>query len=267
MIRLKTCVLLFFSVFYGLVQAQEDIYMEVIYGKEVRLKTDTSKTVKLIPGLEYKLQATPTESVFQYIKKLTDEGEDMFRFSHARSSFLGDGIHYMNLEKAYAIFLRKKSLIDIEGKYIRIKSPIPNLEWKITRESKKILGYTCYKAIGAKTRTTLEPIKGSDGKLKIVNKTTYYIAWFTPQIPFGFGPVGFGGLPGLILELKQGKQGGYRYVATSFKMGRKPFRVKEPEKGVLISKEEYDKKLFQAVFENLKHKIVNPEKIKEIKEN
>ena len=35
-----------------------------------------------------------------------------------------------------------------------------------------------------------------------VPKTIDIVAWYTPQIPVSHGPAEFGGLPGLILELK-----------------------------------------------------------------
>ena len=59
----------------------------------------------------------------------------------------------------------------------------PIMNWKVTKESKKILGYTCYKA------TT--KFRGRD-----------YTAWFTPDIPYNLGPWKLGGLPGLILKVE-----------------------------------------------------------------
>lgn len=59
----------------------------------------------------------------------------------------------------------------------------PNIKWKITKESQKLLGYTTYKAT-----TTF---RGRD-----------YIAWFTPDIPYNYGPWKLGGLPGLILKVE-----------------------------------------------------------------
>lgn len=71
------------------------------------------------------------------------------------------------------------------GNYSRFilgeKKPVMN--WKITKESQKILGYICYKA------TT--KFRGRD-----------YVAWFTPDIPYNYGPWKLGGLPGLILKVE-----------------------------------------------------------------
>ncbi len=64
-------------------------------------------------------------------------------------------------------------------------------DWEFTSETKKIDGYTCYKA---------------ESKYIVVNpKGTFVfplVAWFCPEIPIPFGPLGYGKLPGLILELQ-----------------------------------------------------------------
>ena len=68
----------------------------------------------------------------------------------------------------------------------------PIINWKITKESQKILGYTCYKATGK--------FRGRN-----------YVAWFAPDIPYNLGPWKLGGLPGLILKVDNDL---FDYVAT-----------------------------------------------------
>ena len=63
--------------------------------------------------------------------------------------------------------------------------------WKFHNESKEIDGYECYKA------TNEYIVINSKGEFR--HPVT---AWFCPQLPYSFGPVGYGGLPGLILELQ-----------------------------------------------------------------
>lgn len=70
------------------------------------------------------------------------------------------------------------------GKKYRIKEDIPKHRWKILNEIREIDGYLCMKA------ETTDTIK---------NQVIH--AWFADGIPFSGGPEGFGGLPGLILEL------------------------------------------------------------------
>ncbi|MGK6351902.1 GLPGLI family protein [Parapedobacter sp. DT-150] len=64
--------------------------------------------------------------------------------------------------------------------------------WEITGESKEIAGYKCFKA----TRYNLSwDLKGEERRFPVT-------AWFCPELPFSFGPLKYGGLPGLILELQ-----------------------------------------------------------------
>lgn len=66
--------------------------------------------------------------------------------------------------------------------------------WELTEDTKLIEGYTCYKAVRKELNET--------SRLK-KNKYLVYIAWYTPDIPAPFGPIGNGGLPGLILRLEK----------------------------------------------------------------
>ena len=69
-----------------------------------------------------------------------------------------------------------------------------NYEWTLENEFKIIDGYKCYKAISPYINQ--DGIKNSDPKFNI-------IAWYTPQIPVSLGPIGYGDLPGLIMELQK----------------------------------------------------------------
>lgn len=90
-----------------------------------------------------------------------------------------------------SIYLFKKNralykLVNYKGNSYLIKEPFPALSWHIGRETKKIKNHLCQSAT---TRF---------GGRK-------YTAWFTTDIPLGFGPWKLQGLPGLILEAEDGK--------------------------------------------------------------
>ncbi|MGM0636226.1 MAG: GLPGLI family protein [Bacteroidota bacterium] len=74
------------------------------------------------------------------------------------------------------------------GKWVVSESDV---EWQITQESKKIDDFTVYKATGIYKK----------GNLKAGYKKMTATAWFCPEIPLPYGPLKFGGLPGLIIEL------------------------------------------------------------------
>lgn len=101
-------------------------------------------------------------------------------------------------------------------------------KWAITKERKKIGNYLCYKA------TLIEKMTTSRGEKKLL-----VTAWFTPQINVPFGPLGYSGLPGLILELEARN---YRYYATKINLNPKEkIQITKPTKGKKITQEEFYK--------------------------
>lgn len=70
----------------------------------------------------------------------------------------------------------------------------PKIDWKITNETKMILGYKCKKAKGE--------FRGR-----------VYNVWFTTQIPISLGPWNIDGLPGLILAAAD-KAGVFKYESV-----------------------------------------------------
>ena len=81
------------------------------------------------------------------------------------------------------LFDRNKGVLDAHDKVFINKyhysEPIPQQQWTMAEGDSTILGYTCHKAT---TR-----FRGRD-----------YVAWYTEEIPYPYGPYKFGGLPGLI---------------------------------------------------------------------
>lgn len=94
-----------------------------------------------------------------------------------------------------------------------------NPTWKITKETKKIKGYTCFKALEVDAKKKKELLK---------------TAWFTKEIPFAYGPKEIGGLPGLILELSYGHKS---FVAEKIVKNPKGITIVAPTKGMEITHE------------------------------
>lgn len=99
--------------------------------------------------------------------------------------------------------------------------------WILSEESKKIENYTCFKATCEIKYLTRH------GNYNTRNIT----AWFTPEINFNFGPNGYMGLPGMILEIEFNKT---KLVATKINFSKEEGVITFP-KNKNITEEEFNK--------------------------
>ena len=126
----------------------------------------------------------------------------------------------------------KEDLIETLGKVYHIKEDLPKTKWKILNEIKEVAGHLCMKA------ETTNELKG-----QVVH------AWFTGAIPFAGGPEGYGGLPGMILELDINDQDAV-ITATSVKLDEAEVKLPYPKK---IK----GKKIEQAALDNIIKKYID----------
>jgi GLPGLI family protein len=111
---------------------------------------------------------------------------------------------------------------DLMGRPFLITEDIEKLPWKLVNEAKDILGYTCQKAVI------------NDADIEI-------IAWYTPQIAVSNGPMHFGQLPGMILEVDI-DNGQTSVVATDILFTPlSKGSIDAPDKGKKMSREAFEK--------------------------
>ena len=108
------------------------------------------------------------------IKAGKSKGEFQSEWSAARKESLPD---------TKLLFDRSKGRLDAYDKVFidpyHYSEAIPSLQWRLEKGDSTVLGYPCHKAT---TR-----FRGRD-----------YVAWYTEEIAYPYGPYKFGGLPGLI---------------------------------------------------------------------
>ncbi len=164
----------------------------------------------------------------------------------------GGGTYYKNVkEKIYSVDK------EFMGKEFLIKDALPQLEWKMESETKQVGGYTCYKATATKPveasdfrNMRAKDEKKDDKKEEKKNQTTNFMddfempkeilitAWYTPEIPVNQGPEGYWGLPGLILEVNDGKT---NILCSKEVMNTKEKAdIKAPNTGKVVTQKEYD---------------------------
>lgn len=131
---------------------------------------------------------------------------------------------YTNLETG-----KKTERRELMDKNFIVDDTISKLKWKMTGESKTILGHNCMKATA--TRTSKRTIMNMDNGVmerKEVDDTAAIVAWFATDIPVSAGPSEFQGqLPGLILELDV-KDGTQIFKAVSISEKADLAEIKEP---------------------------------------
>ncbi|PKG52049.1 GLPGLI family protein [Olleya sp. 1-3] len=167
--------------------------------------------------VEFTLDFKDNKSKFKQVKKLKEDDGNL----NLASIIGGKGIIYTDLSQN--IILDQKEAF---GELFLVESKIDSIKWKLTKETKTINDFVCYKA------TTVKKIKNSSG---VHEKEV--IAWYTPSISANFGPAGYCNLPGLILELKVGK-----FIYQTKKINLKIINIKitKPTKGEKVSIEEFD---------------------------
>lgn len=152
-------------------------------------------------------------------------------------SFGGSGngsIYYKNTqEKRFA------NQTEIMGKVFLIKDSLPNYDWELSSETKNIGKYTCYKATFSREVENIS-MSMMNGESKEVKKkeTVVTTAWYTTQVPISNGPDDYQGLPGLILEINDGKK---MIVCTEIVLNpSETIKINEPEKGKVVSQDKFN---------------------------
>ncbi len=146
----------------------------------------------------------------------------------------GNSVSYLNPSKNQ--FLEET---EIFGKKFLIEDELPTFNWKITGETKKIGDYNVIKAEYQNiTEQMTMSLSDSESKTETVMDTTMITAWYTPDIPVSQGPSNTWGLPGLILELKNGN---FTFLCTKVELNpATPVEIEVPNKGKRVSRDEAD---------------------------
>jgi GLPGLI family protein len=188
----------------------------------------------------YTLSFNKTTSSFKEDVKL--EGPGVSGPSWSRSN--GQSSIYKNIAD-------KNIIEDIEmfGKRFLVSEKMEPLQWEMGMETKKIGNYTCYKATLVKEDTKVDwgsIFRRRDNKKKDTvtsekpaKKMLTVTAWYTPQIPISSGPHVYWGLPGLILEINEGRT---TILCTEVTINSdKVLEIKEPTKGKKMTRAAYTK--------------------------
>lgn len=182
---LPLCLLLITSFW---LQAQSG---KVIYEQRINLHKRLSEENAQMKAMLPEWQEWKTQLVFSEDQSIYRNYEDEETDGTINASGEGMQIRLQRPESITFQDLKKEERITQEEfmqKRYLITEPIPASSWKITGESREILGYNCQQAILQETPEEGEEVRE-------------VVAWFTPEIPLSAGPSTYGRLPGLILVI------------------------------------------------------------------
>lgn len=215
-----------FTIEYETIMVMEDEDIEAMLGDmNANLPIPLSEVVnaykaEISQPQYYELTTSPEESVFKSIERVRNEqpSDTQVRVTIVASS----DVTYKNLNEQKLI----QSMERFRKSFL-LEDSLQVYDWKISRESKTILGYEVRKA----TFT-----KGDNESI---------VAWYAPKIPIKNGPADYHGLPGLILQLEVTNQNdNYSSTTVTTAVKIKPVKGKpgivKPSKGEKVNREELD---------------------------
>lgn len=209
-------------------------------------------------------------SIYKEEEKLDDPGQNGGGMRMMSSMMGGGGTYYKNAkEKSYTVDK------EFMGKEFLVKDTLSTYKWKMESETRQIGGYTCYKATAVipasktdfrnfrpkseEAKKQDEPkkdeTKTADGKEKKTSfmdemdlpKEITITAWYTPEIPVTQGPEGYWGLPGLILEVNDGKT--IMLCSKIVLNAKDKVEIKAPTNGKVVTQKEYDETVIKKMEE------------------
>lgn len=221
----KLLLILFFYGFINYAQKDAGIITYKVYpvhkeeNKDAEVADFMKKTNVELEKLEFELLFNALESLFVPKESLEVDNNDYFKDMALAVAGSSNKAWYTNSESLIMQY-------DFMNERFLVEKKKNSIEWQLSKESKKIGDYLCYKAT-----CTLNNI-GSKGlgqkKVEV---------WYAKDIPVPLGPVGLVGLPGLILEANFFK---VRYVATNIKMDSdEKLNIVKPQKGKEITEADF----------------------------
>jgi GLPGLI family protein len=173
-------------------------------------------------------------------RQLEDDNVDGFQEEggiHFHAFGMGDdGVTWCNFAEGRMVEQR-----EFATKQYLVTDSVRKQNWKLTGETKTILGYTCQQALTTRLgKRRMMSMENGNATSKEIADTSQVIAWFTSAIPVPAGPDFQGQLPGLILEIDINGTPNYKAIEVSPKVDIAT--IKEPKGGKKVTAEDFEKK-------------------------
>ena len=235
----KTLIFIVFTTFITHAQVTSGIlYYRGAMVADIIKSTDTIKNNKIKSicndinnsrqPIDFELRFHKEESLFSSNPSMDIENSRLYKY--AAHLLRANSVYYYNLKDNH--FIRQT---EAYGENFIIITP--NYKWNLSSEVKIIGNYVCQKA------TTTYVINNSARTFN--HKVT---AWYTNQLKIPFGPRGFNGLPGVIVQIDFQS---FRYVLYKVDLNsNNPITIDKPKKGKIVTKEEFENISLNNSFKN-----------------
>jgi GLPGLI family protein len=185
---------------------------------------------------KFELSFGKNQSLWKHVDE--EENNDEFGGGGMQIKMVGPGqndILFCDFNNARRV--EQRELFD---KKFVVEDSIRKLNWKLTSESRTLLGHPCLKAIAQRITPRMQ-MTIDNGKMerKEVVDTNNIVAWFASDIPVSAGPEVQGQLPGLILALDI-NDGRMVYKALEISSEVDLAAIKEPTKGKKVTPAQFN---------------------------
>jgi len=251
-------ILFFASIFYSLLSSAQITQGKVVYERIIKMQFRGNMPPELAANMpkekkdRFELSFANNQSLWESIPDMDENNENG---DEAAGNFRvmrfggGDDLTYHNFGTGKSVQLR-----ELNAKNYVVEDSIQKLDWKLTEETKTVLGY---KAQLAKTERyamrSMMTMENGEMKRQVMPDTTVIIAWIAMDIPVPAGPEFQGQLPGLVLELDI-NHGQIVYNAVEISAKVNPSTIKEPKGGKHITIADFNKER-ERTFEEMQRNM------------
>lgn len=204
---------------------------------------------------KFELQFANAQTVWKELDEPNNEPENM-SFGAPGGGMVtvkafggGDDLTFCDLTSG-----RKVDQKELGTKKVVVEDSLRSLKWKLSEETKTILGKVCRKATTERIAKRMM-MSMNNGKMERQETadTNLIVAWFTLEVPVSTGPAEFQGqLPGLILEMDINK-GKTVYKALEFSEKVDLTLIKEPKASKKLTAQEFEAERQKMMDEMMKN--------------
>lgn len=188
---------------------------------EISIEGEDAALAELLPKERTSVKELLYRDGFTLFRESRSTGDNvtMEHSEGVRIRMVGAGDNIIFTDVANGIITEKR---DFMNRIFIVERERPSRKWKMTGNSKELLGYKCMEAVSTDTSGVMTRV------------------WFAPEFGAKGGPGLYSDLPGMVLEteINDGKR---TFVAKSVEpLSKEEMKLEKPADGKKVTEEEYE---------------------------